>query len=52
MVLVTHNLADVRQLADSLVLIDAGRVLCAGPTVEVLRNPGSASAAELLAQEE
>jgi molybdate transport system ATP-binding protein len=32
MLLVTHDLAEVRQLADSLVVLDRGRVLCAGPT--------------------
>jgi molybdate transport system ATP-binding protein len=50
MVLVTHDLAEVRQLADTLVLYGGGRVLRAGPAGEVLRDPGSAEAAELLAE--
>jgi molybdate transport system ATP-binding protein len=48
MLLVTHDLAEVRQLTSHLVLYDAGRVLRAGPTAEVLREPGSEAAAELL----
>jgi molybdate transport system ATP-binding protein len=48
MLLVTHDLAEVRQLTGHLVLYDAGRVLGAGPTGALLRDPGSAAAAELL----
>ena len=51
MLLVTHDLAEVRQLAEHLVLLEGGRVLRAGPRDEVLRDPGSAAAAELLAAE-
>jgi molybdate transport system ATP-binding protein len=47
-VLVTHDLAEVRQLASHLVLCEDGRVLRSAPTAEVLRDPGSAAAAELL----
>jgi ABC-type sulfate/molybdate transport systems ATPase subunit len=36
MLLVTHDLAEVRQLADSIVVLDGGRVLGAGPTGPVL----------------
>jgi molybdate transport system ATP-binding protein len=49
MLLVTHDLAEVRQLAGHLVLYEAGRVLRAGPTAEVLADPGGDAAAELLA---
>jgi molybdate transport system ATP-binding protein len=48
MVLVTHSHAEMRELADWLVLCDGGRVIRAGATVEVLREPGSEAAAELL----
>jgi molybdate transport system ATP-binding protein len=48
MLLVTHDLAEVRHLADRLVLLDAGQVLRVGPTPEVLAEPGSEVAAELL----
>jgi molybdate transport system ATP-binding protein len=40
MLLVTHDLADVRRLADALIVLDAGRVQHAGPTAEVLAAPG------------
>lgn len=46
--LVTHDLADARALADHLVILDAGRVLRAGPRDAVLGDPGSARAASLL----
>ena len=48
MVLVTHSRAEMREISDWLVLYEAGRVLRTGPTSEVLRDPGSAEAAELL----
>ncbi len=48
LVLVTHDLPEVRQLAGEVVLLDGGRVLRTGPVEEVLRNPGSAAAEELL----
>jgi molybdate transport system ATP-binding protein len=50
MVIVTHNQAEMRELSDWVVLYDAGRVLRSGPTDEVLRDPGSAEAADLLAE--
>jgi len=50
MVLVTHDLAEIRHLADHLVLYDGGRVLRAGPAPEVLQDPGSPEAAELLGE--
>ncbi len=49
MLLVTHDLAEVRQLTGHLVLYEDGRVLRAGPTAQVLHDPGSDAARELLA---
>jgi len=46
--LVTHDLDEAAQLASHLVLLDAGRVVQAGPTAEVLTRPASATAARLL----
>jgi molybdate transport system ATP-binding protein len=39
MILVTHDLAEVRQLSDTLVLLDAGRVVASGPTEALLTPP-------------
>lgn len=39
MILVTHELAEVRQLADYLVIIDGGRIVQAGRASEVLSSP-------------
>jgi molybdate transport system ATP-binding protein len=47
MLLVTHDLPEVRELSDSLVLIDHGRVLCSGPTESILATADPALA-ELL----
>ena len=47
-VLVTHDPEEAATLADEVVVIDAGRVLQAGPTGEVFRNPASAQVARLL----
>ncbi|MEX2583627.1 MAG: ATP-binding cassette domain-containing protein [Gemmatimonadota bacterium] len=48
MLLVTHDLTEVRQLSDSLVLIDEGRVRRAGSTPTVLADPSDPLLAELL----
>ena len=48
MILVTHALDDVRALADTLVLMDRGSVVAAGPTEELLRSPPSPEAAALI----
>ena len=40
MILVTHDLGEVRQISDSLVVLDRGRVLQAGPTAALLADPG------------
>lgn len=52
MVLVTHSLEDVRSLADSLVLLDRGRVIAAGPTTEILEAPPSPEARLLVHTED
>lgn len=48
MVLVTHSQAEMRELADWVVLYEGGRVLRSGSREDVLRDPGSPEAAELL----
>jgi molybdate transport system ATP-binding protein len=48
MVLVTHDLVEVRQLSDWVVLYERGRVLRAGPTPAILADPGSPEASALL----
>jgi molybdate transport system ATP-binding protein len=48
MLLVTHDLPEVRQLSDSLVLVDEGRVRRSGPTATVLSDPSDPILAELL----
>jgi molybdate transport system ATP-binding protein len=47
-VLVTHDLAEARQLADSLVVIDAGMVLQQGAPAHIYRSPRNARVADLL----
>lgn len=47
-VLVTHDLAEARQLADSVVVMDAGRVLQQGPAAQVYRSPRNARVADLM----
>ena len=42
------DLEDVRALADTLVLMDQGRVVTTGPTADVLEAPPSADAAALV----
>jgi molybdenum ABC transporter ATP-binding protein len=49
MILVSHDLAEVRQLADHLVLFEEGRVLACGELAHVLRAPANDRAAALLA---
>ena len=41
MILVTHDLGEVRQISDSLVVLDSGRVLQAGETGALLADPGA-----------
>jgi len=50
MLLVTHDLSEVRQLAESVVLMDAGRVVQTGPTRSVLANPADPELAQLLGE--
>lgn len=44
---VTHDLLDVLALADAVVVLEAGRVVEQGPTIEVLTRPRSGFAARL-----
>ncbi len=46
-VLVTHDLLDALLLSDRVVVLEAGRVVEAGPTAEVLRHPRTPFAARL-----
>ncbi|PFG39332.1 molybdate transport system ATP-binding protein [Georgenia soli] len=46
-VLVTHDLLDVLAVADSVVVLEAGRVVERGPALQVLTRPRSAFAARL-----
>ncbi|MGQ0650348.1 MAG: ATP-binding cassette domain-containing protein [Gemmatimonadaceae bacterium] len=48
---VTHDFAEAGLLGDVAVLLDAGRVLQAGPSAEVFRRPASAYIAEFLGAE-
>ncbi|MFT8420236.1 MAG: ATP-binding cassette domain-containing protein [Gluconacetobacter sp.] len=50
-VLVTHDPAEALAMAEELVLLDAGRVIRAGPTADVFARPGSELAARLLGAE-
>jgi molybdate transport system ATP-binding protein len=47
-VLVTHDLAEARRLADRVVIIDAGTTLQSGPPERVLRSPRNARVAQLV----
>jgi molybdate transport system ATP-binding protein len=48
MILVTHDLAEARRLADRVVIVDAGTTLQSGPPERVLRSPRNARVAELV----
>lgn len=48
MLLVTHDLHEVKQLSDSLVLVEHGRVLASGPTASVLDQSQGSELMELL----
>ncbi|EOD67746.1 putative ABC transporter ATP-binding protein [Amycolatopsis vancoresmycina DSM 44592] len=39
MIVVTHELGFAREVADTVVFLDAGRVVEQGPPAEVLDNP-------------
>jgi molybdate transport system ATP-binding protein len=47
-VLVTHDLAEARQLADTLVVMDAGRILQQGTPGQIYRSPRNARVADLV----
>ncbi|HVL09836.1 MAG TPA: ABC transporter ATP-binding protein [Burkholderiaceae bacterium] len=47
-VLVTHDLMEARHLADSIVVMDAGRVLQQGHPAQVYRSPRNARVADLM----
>lgn len=46
--LVTHDLAEARRLADRVVILDAGRSLQSGPPERVIRSPRNARVAQLV----
>ncbi|WP_168107926.1 ATP-binding cassette domain-containing protein [Ramlibacter lithotrophicus] len=48
MVLVTHDLAEARRLADRVVIVDAGETLQSGPPARVFASPRNARVAELV----
>jgi molybdenum ABC transporter ATP-binding protein len=50
MLLVTHDLGEVRQLAADVVLLENGRVLRRGPTRDLLTQPVDPEIAQLLAE--
>ncbi len=47
-ILVTHDLAEARRLADRVVIVDAGATLQSGPPERVLRSPRNARVAQLV----
>ncbi len=47
-VLVTHDLAEARRLADKVVIVDGGTTLQSGPPERVLRSPRNARVAQLV----
>ncbi|HUP69581.1 MAG TPA: ABC transporter ATP-binding protein [Acidimicrobiales bacterium] len=48
LIIVSHDLALVRKVADRIVVLDAGRVVEEGPSHQVATNPKSATARRLL----
>jgi len=48
MILVTHDMREVQQLADSICLIHRGTTLQSGPVHQVIRKPASAPIARLI----
>jgi len=48
MVLVTHDLAEARRLADRVVIVDAGETLQSGPPAQVFASPRNARVAALV----
>ena len=48
MILVTHDLAEARRLADRVVILDSGCSLQAGPPAQVFASPRNARVAELV----
>ncbi len=40
-ILVTHDRVETLRLADSIMVLDKGKILQRGPTIDVLRRPGS-----------
>jgi polar amino acid transport system ATP-binding protein len=50
MVVVTHEMAFARQVADTVVFLDEGRVVESGPPAELLTAPRHARTREFLAR--
>ncbi|MFZ9254521.1 MAG: sulfate/molybdate ABC transporter ATP-binding protein [Hylemonella sp.] len=48
MVLVTHDLAEARRLADRVVIVDGGQTLQSGPPAKVFASPRNARVAQLV----
>ena len=48
MILVTHDLAEARRLADRVVILDGGRTLQSGPPAKVFASPRNARVADLV----
>ena len=49
-ILVTHEMRFAREVADTIVFIDQGRILATGPASTFFQDPGHPRAAEFLAQ--
>ncbi|MCR4841934.1 MAG: ATP-binding cassette domain-containing protein [Eubacterium sp.] len=46
-IMVSHDRDDIYKFCDEMIVIDGGRVIAAGKTADIFKNPGSAKAASL-----